>query len=183
VSDRDEEVRFNVKMTQRLRDDAKRNSERGELSEGVRDLFRRRAYGEGATSGNTELERAKAELRDVRNRIDDLRRERRQVDAEIESQETRETRLEERVSSLEEKNDKFGTVVETLETMLKDGARIFPERVDDDLNADEVIQELKDRNPSVPDSAFSLAGVHEPNDWRENADWDAKTADDVTSST
>lgn len=183
MSDRDEEVRFNVKMPQRLRDDAKRNTERGELSEAVRDLFRRRAYGEGATSGSSELERAKAELRDVRNRIDDLRRERRQIDAEIESQETRETRLEERVSSLEEKSDKFGTVVETLETMLKDGARIFPGRVDDDLNADAVIQELKERNPDVPDDAFELAGVHEPNDWRETADWDAQTADDASTST
>jgi len=180
MSDRDDEVRFNVKMPSRLRDDAKRNSERGELSEGVRDLFRRRAYGEAATSGNTELERMQAELRDVRNRIDDLRRERRQIDAEIESQETRETRLEERLSALEEKNDEFGTVIETLETMLKDGARIFPERVDDDLNSDEVIQELKNRNPDIPDMAYELANVHEQNDWRKNTDWDPETPDNAS---
>lgn len=167
MSDKDEEVRFNVKMRRQLRDDAKRNTERGELSEEVRDLFRRKAYGIDATSGNSEIDRLKAELTDVRDRIDDLRRERRKIDAEIESQESRATRLEERISRLEERSDKFDTVVDTLESMLLDGARIFPERVDDELDSERVIKELKERNPEVPDHAFRLAKPHEPTDWRD----------------
>lgn len=165
--DKDEEVRFNVKMRRQLRDDAKRNVERGELSEEVRDLFRRKAYGTGAAKENSEIERLRSELQEVRDRIDDLRRERRQIDAEIESQESRATRLEERISQLEEQTDEFDTVVETLETLLHDGARIFPERVDDQLDSERVINELKDRNPDVPECAFRLAEPHEPNDWRD----------------
>jgi len=167
MSGGDDEVRFNVKMRQQLRDDAKRNTERGELSEDVRDLFRRKAYGV-AGDETSELERKKAELRDVRGRKDELRQERRRINAELESQEDRETRLEEQIAQLEERDDKFSTVVETLETMLLDGARIFPERVDDDLDAQRVIDELKERNPDVPDSAFRLANPNEENDWRQN---------------
>jgi chromosome segregation ATPase len=167
MTDKDEEVRFNVKMRRQLRDDAKRSTERGELSEEVRDLFRRKAYGFSADSENTELERTRAELEKVRERIDDLRRERRRIDAEIESQESRATRLEEKVSRLEERDDKFATTVDTLESLLLDGARIFPERVDDDLDAEAIITELKERNPDVPDKAFRLSKPDEPTDWRE----------------
>jgi len=170
MSDKDEEVRFNIKMRQQLRDDAKRNTEHGELSEDVRDLFRRKAYGVAGSESTTELERKKAEIRDVRDRKDDLRRERRRIDAELESQEEREARLEEQIAHLEERDDKFSTVVDTLETMLLDGARIFPERVDDDLDAQRVVDELQERNPDVPGHAFRLAKRHEANDWREVKD-------------
>lgn len=167
MSNKDETVRYNVQMRRQLREDAKRNSERGELAEDVRNLFKRRAYGTGGINENTELERLKAELQEVRDRIDDLRRQRREIDTEIESQETRANRLEERISNLEEKDDKFETVVSTLESVLLDGGRVFPERVDDGLNADAVIEELKNRNPDVPAKAFRLAKPHEPTDWRE----------------
>ena len=163
----DEDVRFNVAMSRRLRDDAKRNTERGELSQDVRDLFRRKAYGSAGTSDNTELEQKQAELNDVRDRIDDLRKERRRIDAEIETQESRATRLEERISKLEEGSEKFDTVLKTLEKMLLDGSRIYPERVDDELEADRVIQELRSRNPDVPDEAFRLSKPDEPFDWRD----------------
>jgi chromosome segregation ATPase len=166
----DEDVRFNVQMPERLRDDAKRNTERGELSEDVRELFRRKAYGLPGTDDNTELERTKAELQEVRDRIDDLRQERRRIDAEIETQESRATRLEERVERLEDETDAFSTVVETLEELLLDGTRIYPERIDDNVDAERVIAELKERNPGVPDAAFRLAQPHEYVDWREDCD-------------
>jgi len=172
MSDKDEEVQYNVKLRRQLREDAKRNTKRGELAEDVRDLFRRKAYGFSADSENTELERTRAELEKVRERIDDLRRERRRIDAEIESQESRATRLEEKVSRLEERDDRFSTVVETLESLLLDGARIFPERVDDDLDAEAVITELKERNPDVPAKAFELSTPNEPTDWRDATDID-----------
>jgi len=166
----DEQVRFTVQMPKRLRKDAKRKAERGELSEEIRDLFRRMAYGISDTSGNTEIDKLNAELRDVRARIDDLRKRRRQVDVEIEAQEDRAARLEERVSNLEERADSFETTVNTLEKMLLDGTRIFPERIDDDLNATRVIEALKERNPDVPPCAYDVAEPYEPNDWREATD-------------
>jgi len=173
TGDKDDEVRISVKMRRQLREDAKRNTERGELSEEVRDLYRQIAYGAAAKQEHSELERAKTELEAVRDRLDDLRRERRKIDAEVESQETRAARLEERISSLEEQSDRFETVADTLEGVLLDGGRIFPNRVDDDLDATAVIAELKDRNPDVPDYAFKLSAPHEPNDWRD-VDGDAR---------
>jgi predicted nuclease with TOPRIM domain len=133
----------------------------------VRELFRRKAYGAAGTEQNTQLEQTRAELESVRDRIDELRRERRRIDAEMESQESRATRLEERVEKLEEKHESFETTVNTLEAILLDGGRIFPERIDDDVDAERLISELKDRNPDVPDHAFRLAKEHESVDWRE----------------
>lgn len=165
-NDADEDVRFNVQMSRRLRNDAKRNTERGELSESVRKLFRRKAYGTAGTEQSTEIERKKAELRDVRDTIDQLRRKRRRIDAEIETKEQRAARLEERIAQLEERDDKFDTVVDTLEGSLLEGQRVTPTMVDDDLDAQAVIETLKDRNPDVPNHAFELATPGEPTDWR-----------------
>lgn len=161
----DDDVRFNVQMPRRLRDDAKRDTDHGELSAEIRDLFRRIAY--GGTGGSSELDRVRSELDSVRDHIDDLRRQRRKIDAEIESKETRATRLEERIEKLESKSEQFDTTVETLEKVLLDGSRVFPNRIDDDLDASRVIEELKERNPDVPDHAFRLAKPHEPNNWRD----------------
>jgi hypothetical protein len=66
-------------MPEELREDAKAKTERGELAEEVRDLFRQKAYGMGAGESPTELERKKAELESVRNNIDNLRHRRRQT--------------------------------------------------------------------------------------------------------
>lgn len=170
--DKDDEVRYNVKMRRQLREDAKRNTERGELSEGVRDLFRRKAYGEQAAGETTELERTKAELRDVRDRIDDLRRERSRIDTEIESQETRAARLEERVEALEEKQSDLEQTVKTLENMLQSGDRMWPTKVKNaaDVDKDTAIQlheQLKDRNPDLPPEAFEQSSPHEAFDWQE----------------
>lgn len=172
--DKDDEVRYNVKMRRQLREDAKRNTERGELADGVRNLFRRKAYGEQAAGETTELERTKAELRDVRDRIDDLRRDRSRIETEIESQETRATRLEERVESLEEKQNDLEQTVETLENLLQNGERMWPTKVKNaaDVDKDTAVQlheQLKDRNPDLPKEAFEQASVHEDFDWREAA--------------
>lgn len=163
----DDYVRFNTRMKRRLRDDAKRKTERGELADEIRELFRRIAYGNDATKNNPQIDRLKAELRDARDHLDDLRSKRRRIDAQIEDEESRITRLEERIGSLEETNDKFESTVEALERVLLDGGRIVPSRIDDDLNAQAVIQELKDRNPDVPEYAFELAQNNANPDWRK----------------
>jgi chromosome segregation ATPase len=171
-NDKDDEVRYNVKMRRQLREDAKRKAERGELADDVRNLFRRKAYGEQAAGETTELERTKAELRDVRDRIDDLRRERSQIDSEIQAQETRATRLEERVEALEEQQNDLEQTVETLENLLQSGERMWPTKVKNaaDVDKDTAVQlheQLKDRNADLPTEAFEQSSVHEPFDWME----------------
>jgi len=168
----DDEVRYNVKMPRRLREDAKRNTERGDLATEVRKVFRREAYGEGSIEESTELDKAKSELQEVREHIDNLRRERGRIDNEIESQETRAARLEERISSLEQEQDEIEHHLEMLENMLQNGERVSLTRIKnatdmDDTAAMKIKQQLRDRNPEIPDKAFELASTHEPTDWRE----------------
>lgn len=170
--DTDEQVRYTVQMPKRLREDAKRNVERGELAEEVRDIFRQRAYGVGASEQPSELEKAKAELRDVRSTIDDLRHKRSQLDAQIEAKETRASRLEERISALEEQKSELEATIDTLENMLKNGERMWPTRIKnaadvDPGTAEEIYHELQERNPDLPDPAFEEPQIDTPSDWTE----------------
>jgi len=171
MSNDDDKVRFNVKMDEKLRDDAKRNTERGELSEEVRSVFRRKAYGIDSEGKPSEIERKKAELRDVRDAIDEKRRERERINAEISAEETRATRLEERISELEQQRDELGQAVEMLENMLHDGDRMWPTRIKnavdvDSATATELYEQLQERNSELPDAAFTEPAVNDPVNWR-----------------
>lgn len=172
MSDDTDYVRFNVRMPKKLRDDAKRNTERGELAESTRDVFKRKAYGVDATGEPSEAERLQAELREVRSRIDDLRRDRGKIENEIRAQETRAARLEERISELEEQRSEIEQTLTTLENMLQSGDRMWPTRIKNAADVDpdtarELYQELKDRNSELPEAAFEEPEVHTPADWRD----------------
>lgn len=165
-------VRFTVQMPEDLREDAKRNSERGELSEEVRDLFRRKAYGIGDTDKPTELEQTEAELEEVRNSIDDLRLQRSKIVAKIQSKENRETRLEERIDRLKQESEEINQTLTVLENMLQNGERMWPVRIKNAVDVDqdtaqELYMKLQDENPELPQEAFEEPGVHTPNDWRD----------------
>jgi len=173
--ERDEEVRYTVKMRRQLREDAKRKSEHGELADDVRNLFRRRAYGAGGVETNSELQRTKEELQSIRERIDELRRKRGQIDNEIQSQEARANRLEERIESLEEDKDLLDEKVGFVENMLLDGDRMWPVRiknavgVNEDI-ANEIYHELKQKNQDLPEEAFEEPAVHAPVKWTDAVD-------------
>lgn len=171
--DLDEQVMYSVRMPRRLRRDAKRKTERGELSSAVRELFERTAYGEGP--GETdELERLKNELENERDHIDDLRSDRRRIDAKIETAEQAIARLEERISAIQAKRDNVDVALENFEAMLENGDRVSPRMnsVQDaaekrGMSPEQFIKELQERNPDIPDHAFRLAEENEPYDWRE----------------
>jgi septal ring factor EnvC (AmiA/AmiB activator) len=172
TGEQDEQVRFTVQMPKKLREDAKRNSDRGELSEDTRELFRQRAYGVSGSAQQSELAQVKAELRDVRATIDDLRHQRSQIDAKINAEEQRATRLEERVTNLEDQRSEIEQSVQMLENMLHAGERMWPTRIKnaadvDEGTAQEILSELKSQNPELPDAAFHEPGIHDPTDWRE----------------
>jgi chromosome segregation ATPase len=170
----DDDVRFNVKMPRQLREDAKRNTDRGELSEAVREVFQQKAYGVDATGQPTELEQTKAKLRDVRKRIDDKRHERERIGTEIEALETRATRLEERVDALQDERSELDGALNVLENMLHDGDRMWPVRIKNAVDVDhgtaeELYHELQDNNADLPECAFEEPTVEEPTDWRKAA--------------
>jgi len=168
----DDYVRFNVRMPRKLRDDAKRNTERGELAEETRDVFRRKAYNIDPDGQPSELEQTKAELRDVRNSIDELRHERSKIDAKIDSEETRAARLEERLSELKQERGEIEQSLTLLENMLQSGDRMWPTRIKTAVDVDrgtanELYEELKSRNTELPEEAFEEPSIHTPADWKE----------------
>lgn len=172
----DETVRYNVQMPRELRQDAKRNADRGELAEEVRDLFRRKAYGNAAAGESpTELQRMRQKLKEARRQLDDYRHKRDQLEAKVSTQETRVARLEERVSELEKRRGEAQQAYDTLETMLHNGERLPVTRIQnvadvDEGTAHELQQTLRDENPDVPEVAFELAGRTENTDWTQEVD-------------
>lgn len=159
-------------MPETLREDAKSNSERGELASEVRDVFRRKAYGLGESETPSEIEQTKAELREVRNQIDKWRAKRDRMDTKIQTKEARANRLEERLSELKEERSEMGTYLEVLENMLQNGERMWPVRIKNAVNVDpetagELYQELQARNDELPEAAFEEPGINTPTDWRE----------------
>jgi len=168
-------VRYNVQMTLKLRDDAKRNADRGELAKQVRDLFRQQAYGAGASEEFNELEQKKAELEEVRRHVDELRHEREKIGIEIQNEERRAARLEEQITALKQKTNQLETQLEMLENMLHSGEYIWPVRIKNAADVDistarELHRQLQQRNEEVPQYAFEEAHPHDPDDWRENAE-------------
>lgn len=167
-----DKVRYNVQMPEDLREDAKRNAKRGELAEEVRSVFRRIAYGEGASRSPSELEKAKNELQEVRAQIDSLRHERTMLESKIQTKESRATRLEERIENLERENDELETKMEMLENMLHEGKRLWPTVIKNTADVDEgtaqkLYEQLRERNAELPEEAFNEPDLKDPNNWKK----------------
>lgn len=144
-------------VPEHVRDAAKDKTEHGELSEHVRNLYRRIAFGEDVA----EHETVRMELERVRDEKDETRRQIRELQSDLEAIERKEARLEEKLSQHTSRQDKYEGHLEALETQLAQGAHISTTHpgVDraanvGDVEKDEVITDLKERNPSVPDHAF-----------------------------
>lgn len=153
----DEMVRTTVTMPRHLRDAAKRNTEHGELSEAVRERYREIAYGEEIAKN----ERKKQELAEVRQEKDRLREQLTEIQAKLENVERKERRLEEQVEESRAIEQEYETILETLEAEVRDGAHITTKRTSvknaaeiKGCEPEAVVQELKDRNPEIPDCAF-----------------------------
>lgn len=169
----DERVRYTVQMPKRLREDAKDNSAHGELSEAVREIFRERAYGIGRDETPSKLDQKQAQLRDVREHIDDVRQQRKELQAELETYEARENRLEEEIRHLEREQNQLEQSIEMLTNMLHNGERMWPTRIKNAAEVDEetavqIHDELKQENAELPERAFEEPGIHDPADWRDD---------------
>jgi chromosome segregation ATPase len=172
----EEKVRFTVQMPRSLREDAKKSADHGDLSNEIRKLFRHKAYGLGDGETTTELDETEAKLKSVREDLDNLRERRNDLESKISSKEAKENRLVEKLDRLKQEREDRSQTIEVLENMLYDGQRIFMERIKNyaDVSEGQAIdmqQELKDRNPDVPDEAFELSEAHEPTNWIEATDY------------
>jgi chromosome segregation ATPase len=147
-------------MPKHLREAAKERTDHGELSERVRDLYRRIAFGEEVA----DHESAQRELHRVREEKDEARSDIRDRQADLEALERKETRLEERLNEHKSREDEYQGHLKSIEAHLYDGGHVFPTHglVKEasrtaECEPEEVIDDLKERNPKIPDYAFKQA--------------------------
>lgn len=100
-------VQFCTEMPRRLRKDALQNADHGEMSEMVRDLFRKKAYGPGVDGKPTELELLEAELREKKDQLNKLQAQKARVIEEIEINKQGIRRIEEQINSIDGSNQSF----------------------------------------------------------------------------
>lgn len=157
MSDEGGYVRVGHRVPEHIRDAAKENTDHGELSEMVRSLYKRIAHGD--TEGGVES--VAIELERIRAKKDDLRDQVRKLQNELQALEQEETRLEEKLTSRRSRQDKYEGRLESLEAMLLNGSHVDADApavrdAADELGctAEDVIEDLKQRNPSAPDYAF-----------------------------
>lgn len=157
MSDDDEMLRVSHRVPSHVRDAAQAQTEHGELSKMVRSLYKRIAFGDtdgGAEAVEIELERVRAEK-------DEIREEIRSLQQELQTLEQQETRLEEKQSKHRSRRDKYEGHLESLEEQLYDGTHLDPGHPSVVAAAEvigaspgDVVEDLKDRNPGIPDGAF-----------------------------
>jgi len=167
-SDNDEEVvRTTIRMPRNVRDEAKAQTEHGELSEMVRELYREVAFGEEIN----KREQYKKQLERVRDDKDEIRSKIRELQTQLDNLESKEARLEERLNETTSLRDKYDGMLEMLEHEIYSGENIFAEHAavkraarTSNLDPEEVIEELKERNPEIPEYAF-VPKMHADREW------------------
>lgn len=168
-----ESARVTHVVPQPVRDAAQERTERGELSERVRDLYRIVATG-GVTGSRDQL---KLELERVRSKKDRLRGEIEDIQAQLHDLERREQRLEERVDQHQSRKDRYLGHLESLEQRIHAGQAAPPEHGAVEQAADiagktpeAVIEDIRERNPGLPDRAFVRQDTLAPHEqWRGTA--------------
>jgi chromosome segregation ATPase len=158
---------INFTVEEAAKDLAKEKLEYGELSTELRETIHRIAYGQ-EISKREQLSKQLAELRETK---DSLRADIREKEAELEEVEDKISRVEERLDGMERREDKYEAMLEMLEQTLYEGGRVFENHGQvikagktGGKDAADVIQELKERNPSIPDHAFAEK-MHTSKEW------------------
>jgi len=163
----DGKTQINFTVEAGAKDLAKEKLDHGELSTELRETIHRVAYGE-EISKRERLHKQLAELRDEK---DAKRAKLRELQADVEEIEGKIARIEERLDGMERREDKYEATLEMLEETLCAGGRVFEDHGQvmkaakiGGVEPAEVIEELKDRNPSVPDHAF-VQKLHTNKEW------------------
>jgi chromosome segregation ATPase len=155
MTDLDDQIAFNVDSTTKKA--AQADLDHGELSEKLRNSVHKMAFGEDIS----RREQLDQRIEEVSQEIEEHVAQRRHHDAEIDRLIAEKDRLEETMQTLTSRDDQYETTLEMLEEALADGQRVFPghgqvERAASigDTPPEEVIEDLKERNPSYPDERF-----------------------------
>lgn len=165
MSGADDTVRANALVDRQTYEDAKANADHGELSEAIRHAIRSVAYG-SAIADARSLEIELDTLREEKSRI---REQIRSLEAELDHVERREQRIEDEIAERRSADERYVGHLEQLEESLADGQSVFAghaavRRAADagGKTPDDVLTDLRERNPELPDEAFTPGRWDEP---------------------
>lgn len=146
---------------------AKDKLEHGELSERLRRTVEEIAFGEEISQRSKLEERLDA----LQDRRDELRSDRERIDAELDEVTSKIERVESRLDELQTREDEYEVALEMLEDQLADGTHVFPGHGQvqkaahvGECDPQDVISDLQDRNPSIPEHAF-MDRMSAPQEW------------------
>lgn len=136
---------------------AKSKTEHGELSERFREELNAIAHGVEISEQERVsdlLKEKRKDKRDKQREITDLQKDVDEIEREIE-------RLEDRLEALAEQDGEYDGFLQSLDELLKDGQHVFPDHSQIKKAAEiggcsrtEVINDLKRRNPEIPEKQF-----------------------------
>jgi len=160
----------NFKAPETTVEEAKAKLEHGEMSQRLREALETIAHGADVAEETRLTDR----LQSLREERRTKRQERDAIEADLEEINRDIERVEQRLDNLREQQGEYDGVLAMLEEDLKDGRRILEssEKVIraaelGDCSAADVIGDLKDRNPDVPDAAYWKAKPTEDADWQD----------------
>jgi len=148
----------------------KQKLEHGEMSDRLRDTLNEIAHGADV-----------AEQTRLKDRLQELRKERREITSDIEAlQDKRDEkdreieRVETQLDNLREQQGEYDGALQAIEGQLHEGVRMAPDSVPvkeaariGDVDTEGVIEAIKERNPDVPDFAFRTAKRSEEPNWKD----------------
>lgn len=162
MSDDEELAQINVKVPERTKELAKEELEHGGLTRVVQETLSRIAHGEETTERQRVLDHLE-ELRDEkREKIQD----RNQLDAEIEDLEVKIERAEKRLDELEDKMGEYEGMLQMMESQMHENdlhvdpghGKIRDAAKKAGCDPSDVIDDLRERNPDLPESQFEAKG-------------------------
>ena len=165
--DGDELVKVTHKVPKSVRDQAQDLAEFGEMSDIVRDAYKRKAKPNDVTDRD-EIDRRLQELRTERDELRlELRKKTEELEAEIDARETQIARLEERKDSARSKSDQFRGELNQLVSHVESGGHIwdtYPGVKDAAETVDEapeyVLRKVKQEAEGVDEAQFSEGDVN-----------------------
>ena len=150
---------------------AKQKLEFGEMSQRLRETLEAIAHGTEVAEETRLTDR----LQTLREERRSLRQQRDEVENGLDEVNRKIERVEQRLDSLREQDGQYDGVLAMLEEDLHSGIRILggSDKIKraaklGDCSVDDVVADLKERNPDVPDKAFRPAEQGEPAVWNSD---------------
>ncbi len=163
----DDTAQVNHLVPADIKERAKENADHGELSEAVRDVYRMYA----STGGAETLAQLEVRLRKVRRERESVEDRIEALQDELDELRTRETDIQEEIRQYEQETTKYERLVAEMVALVRDGKSVFPTHGKVKTAAsvkgcsiEEVMTDLKDRTPDVPDGRFTEGTDDDPTD-------------------